>query len=172
MRQHRKCVFLQQYKVGRKNWTGLLESLFIEERLPVMRNLGSSTSPQPLILQNLIFNLKRYCFWYLSTMQIMRFFLIILKINLQTKSEYPLLEYPTWREERILCNRHSKRCPFWCRTLTFQTGFVCFNESPLKRMKSVFYFILKILFVPKIFKCLPWLLQIFANVEKAAWLER
>ena len=30
--------------------------------------------------------------------------------------------------------------------------FICFNESPLKMMKNVFYFILKALFVLKIFK--------------------
>ena len=32
--------------------------------------------------------------------------------------------------------------------------FNCFNESPLKMMKNVFYFILKTLFVLKIFKFL------------------
>ena len=31
---------------------------------------------------------------------------------------------------------------------------ICFNESPSKLMKNVFYFILKALFVLKIFKCL------------------
>ena len=31
---------------------------------------------------------------------------------------------------------------------------VCFNESPLKMMKNAFYFILKALFVLKIFKFL------------------
>ena len=33
--------------------------------------------------------------------------------------------------------------------------FVCFDESPLKLMKNAFYFILKPLFVLKIFKLLP-----------------
>ena len=33
--------------------------------------------------------------------------------------------------------------------------FVCFNESPLKMMKNVFYFIIKALFVLKISKFLP-----------------
>ena len=32
--------------------------------------------------------------------------------------------------------------------------FVCFNESPLELMKNAFYFILKALFVLKIFKVL------------------
>ena len=32
--------------------------------------------------------------------------------------------------------------------------FICFNESPLKMVKSAFYFILKALFVFKIFKFL------------------
>ena len=46
---------------------------------------------------------------------------------------------------------------------------VCFNDSPSKVMKYAFYFILKALFVLKIFKCLSWL---FGHVEKTAWLER
>ena len=45
---------------------------------------------------------------------------------------------------------------------------ICFTESPLKMMKNAFYFILKALFVLKIFKFLSWL---FGNVEKTAWLE-
>ena len=32
--------------------------------------------------------------------------------------------------------------------------FICFNDSPLKMMKNVFYFILKALFALKIFKFL------------------
>ena len=32
--------------------------------------------------------------------------------------------------------------------------FICFNGSPSKMMKNAFYFILKALFVPKIFKFL------------------
>ena len=46
---------------------------------------------------------------------------------------------------------------------------VCFIESPLKVTKNVFYFILKALFVLKIFKFLSWR---FGHVEKTAWLER
>ena len=34
--------------------------------------------------------------------------------------------------------------------------FTYFNESPLKMMKNVFYFILKAFFVFKIFKFLSW----------------
>ena len=45
----------------------------------------------------------------------------------------------------------------------------CFIEGPLKMMKNAFYFILKALFVFKIFKFLAWL---FGHVEKTAWLER
>ena len=47
--------------------------------------------------------------------------------------------------------------------------FICFNDSPLKMMKNAFYFILKALFVLKIFKLLSW---VFGHVEKTAWLER
>ena len=43
------------------------------------------------------------------------------------------------------------------------------NDSPSKMMKNDFYFILKALFVLKIFKFLSWL---FGHVEKTAWLER
>ena len=47
--------------------------------------------------------------------------------------------------------------------------FICFNKSPLKMMKNAFYFILKALFILKIFKFLSWL---FRHVEKTTWLER
>ena len=47
--------------------------------------------------------------------------------------------------------------------------FICFNESPLKIMKKAFYFVLKALFILKIFKLLSWL---SGHVEKIAWLER
>ena len=47
--------------------------------------------------------------------------------------------------------------------------FICFNESPLKMVKNAFCFLVKALFVLKIFKFWPWL---FGHVEKTAWLER
>ena len=47
--------------------------------------------------------------------------------------------------------------------------FVSLVESPFKMMKSTFYFILKALFVLKIFKFLSWL---FGHVEETASLER
>ena len=47
--------------------------------------------------------------------------------------------------------------------------FICFNESPLKVIKTVFNFILKALFVLNIFKFLSWLV---ANVEKTTLLEK
>ena len=46
---------------------------------------------------------------------------------------------------------------------------ICFTDSPSKLMKNAFYFILKVLFVLKIFKLLSWL---FGHVEKSAGLER
>ena len=57
------------------------------------------------------------------------------------------------------------------RTFTSQKKFlfICFNDSLSKMMKNSFYFILKALFVFKIFKFLSWL---FRDVEKTAWLER
>ena len=47
--------------------------------------------------------------------------------------------------------------------------FICFNDSPSKMMKNAFYFLLKALFVLKIFKFLSWL---FGQIEKTAWLEK
>ena len=46
---------------------------------------------------------------------------------------------------------------------------ICLIESPLKLMKNAFYFILKALLVPKIFKFLS---ELFGHVGKTAWLER
>ena len=46
--------------------------------------------------------------------------------------------------------------------------FACVTESPLKSMKNA-YFVLKALFVLKIFEFLSWL---FGHIEKTAWLER
>ena len=43
---------------------------------------------------------------------------------------------------------------------------ICFNKSPLKMMKNVFYLILKALFVLKIFKFLSWL---FDHVDQTSW---
>ena len=60
--------------------------------------------------------------------------------------------------------------PNQCRTLAFQKNcFIWFNESPSKMMKNAFYFILKALFVYKIFKFLS---SLFGHCEKTAWLER
>ena len=47
--------------------------------------------------------------------------------------------------------------------------YICFNDSPSKTIKNAFYFILRALFVLKIFKCLSWL---FGHVGKMTWLER
>ena len=45
----------------------------------------------------------------------------------------------------------------------------CFIETPLKMIKKAFYFILKALFVLKMFEFLSW---IFGHVGKTTWLER
>ena len=55
------------------------------------------------------------------------------------------------------------------QTLKSNSYFTCSNESPLKMMKNAFYFVLKALFVLKIFRFLSWL---FGHVDKTAWLER
>ena len=46
---------------------------------------------------------------------------------------------------------------------------ICFNDSSSKMMKNAFYFILKALFILKIFRFLSWL---FGHVGETAWLER
>ena len=61
---------------------------------------------------------------------------------------------------------------FWLKMLKIRLSpfknflFICFIESPSKMMKNAFYFILKVLFVLKIFKFLSWL---FGDVEKIAF---
>ena len=46
--------------------------------------------------------------------------------------------------------------------------FIFCNENPSEIIKDAFYFILKALFILKIFKFLSWH---FGHVEKTAWLE-
>ena len=53
-------------------------------------------------------------------------------------------------------------------SLSKENFFICFNISPLKMIKNAFHFIIKALFVLKIFKFLFW---IFRQVGKTAWLE-
>ena len=50
-------------------------------------------------------------------------------------------------------------------SLSQKNCFICFNESPLKMIKNVFYFILEVRFVLKIFKVLSGL---FGHVGKPA----
>ena len=45
---------------------------------------------------------------------------------------------------------------------------ICFNESLLKMLKNAFYFILKALFILKIF---GFLYRLFDHIEKTAWSE-
>ena len=46
---------------------------------------------------------------------------------------------------------------------------ICFIDTPSKFMQNAYYFILKALFVLKIFKFLS---SLFRHAEKTAWLER
>ena len=46
---------------------------------------------------------------------------------------------------------------------------ICFNDKPSKMMKDTFYFILKALFVLKIFRRLPWL---FGHAEKKGLIKK
>ena len=76
------------------------------------------------------------------------------------------LEVPFWAE---ISSKKSK-LSVWSRTLTFQTK-MCYllHWKSHKYEKNAVYFILKALFVLKIFKFLSWL---FGNVEKTAWLKK
>ena len=62
----------------------------------------------------------------------------------------------------------------YCKSLKFDSHFlkncfICFNESPLKIMKSAFYFILKALLILKMFKFLCWL---FGHVKKSGLIRK
>ena len=74
-------------------------------------------------------------------------------------------------EKRYSSHKRSFNVPLFCTKLSteywnFKVGLspsknicvICLIESPLKMMKNAFYFILKALFVLKIFKFLPRLL--------------
>ena len=99
--------------------------------------------------------------WYLSEQQYaigVLFFILTNIISVSTNSrQVNLLEMKSLLQ--IL--KSVSRLPLIC--------FICLIESPLKTMKNTFYFILKALFVLKIFKILAWLL---GHVGKTAWLER
>ena len=100
------------------------------------------------------------------------------------KSSEPLITWPfevTWQIKRI-CRRPmgtklsnvptNHQYPSHLKSashLSKKKKFICFNDSLSKMMKNAFYFILKTLFVLKIFKFLSWR---FGHVEKAASLER
>ena len=45
-------------------------------------------------------------------------------------------------------------------------SIICFNESPLKMMKNVFYFILKALFVLKIFTFIYFLVMLKKRLDQ------
>ena len=55
-----------------------------------------------------------------------------------------------------------------CDTNLQKNCFICFNESPLKMVKTAFYFSLTVLFVLKIFKVLSW---VFGHVHITDWLQ-
>ena len=79
-----------------------------------------------------------------------------------------------WLYENLWCN---KVLPYPCSIkdrLTYlnlvshlpkKLFYICFNDNPSKMMKNAFYFILKMLFVLRIFRFLSWL---FGHVEKTA----
>ena len=81
--------------------------------------------------------------------------------------------YYIWNIKMIYWKRqNSWSCIFvnvWLSPSKKGFFFVFFNDSFPKMMENAFYFILKALFVLKIFKFLSWL---FGHVEKTAWLER
>ena len=82
--------------------------------------------------------------------------------------------FETWSSESTRCYNHLKKQASHFTSLVALKSesylpkkffFICFNESPLKIMKNAFYFILKALFVLKIFKFLSWH---FGQVEETA----
>ena len=63
----------------------------------------------------------------------------------------------------LICNCYAIEIKFGI--LPSKTNcFTCFNEIPLKMMRITFCFILKALFVSKIFKLLSWLFDHVKNL--------
>ena len=84
-----------------------------------------------------------------------------------SRQSYAILYAIVWKK-----NRRKELKMISVRTITIPSKkncVICFIENSLKMMKNAFYFILKALFVLKIFKFLSWL---FGHVEKKTWLER
>ena len=88
-------------------------------------------------------------------------YVIILKLTLAFLSSH----FPTWSKELGQKFKYLK-VGF---TPSEKVCVICFIKGPLKMMKNAFNFILKALFVLKMFNFLLWL---FGHVEKTAWLER
>ena len=106
------------------------------------------------------------------------------KIDLKTASTHYKLTLNTYPFVLVACHKITGWFSFLSKAKnsltfgwTFKVGLspsnkicvICFIESLLKMMKNTFYFILKAIFVLKIFRFLSWL---FDHVEKTAWLER
>ena len=70
--------------------------------------------------------------------------------------------------EKKACQKSDTPLKSDCR-LPKKICVICFIESPIKMIKNAFYFVLKALFVLKIFKFLS---LIFGHVEKKARLRR
>ena len=81
-----------------------------------------------------------------------------------------LADVIAFRAKRFEINSHNLLNPLFCYfkvglSVSKRISIVCLIESPLKMMKNAFYFILKVLFVLKIFKILS---RLFGRVEKTA----
>ena len=70
------------------------------------------------------------------------------------------------KSKHLLVKERSKKNEDLSRTLTYQKKCViCLIESPINMMKNAFYFILKALFVLKVFRFLS---RLFGQVGKTA----
>ena len=78
------------------------------------------------------------------------------------------LQKSTWNGVDNWCASNVSFISKYCFTVLLLSISAGSLKSPLKMVKNAFYFILKALFILKIFKFLPWL---FGHIEKTAWLE-
>ena len=114
--------------------------------------------------------------WKIHWAKYLKWFFKVKKIssldNLEASPDYENIKNVIKRKKKLLVrDSWLKIQKTQSRTFTFQKNcFICFNERPLKVIKkNAFCFILKALFVCKIFKSLSWLL---GHVEKTAWFEK
>ena len=99
----------------------------------------------------------------------------ILKSHLTTDI-WKYIRYNLIKEDHPSNTKCCRVCVYYKSSLSFEVGLspsknicvTCFIKSLLEIMRNAFYFILKALFIIKIFRFLSWL---FGDVIKTVWLK-